>query len=120
FLATKIAYINEFADLCERVGADVQEVARGMGLDARIGPQFLSAGPGFGGSCFPKDILALAKMAEDVDVPMRIVESVMSANERRKRTMARKIASVLGSTLFGKTVALLGLTFKPNTDDMRE
>ena len=120
FLATKIAYINEIADLCERIGADVQDVAKGMGLDSRIGPQFLNAGPGFGGSCFPKDTLALIKMAEDVETPMRIVESVFTTNERRKRAMARKIVSALGSPLLGKTIALLGLTFKANTDDMRE
>jgi UDPglucose 6-dehydrogenase len=120
FLATKIAYINEVADICERVGADVQEVAHGMGLDSRIGPKFLNAGPGFGGSCFPKDTLALMKMAEDVDAPMRIVESVFTANERRKRAMVRKISAALGTPLLGKTVALLGLTFKPDTDDMRE
>jgi UDPglucose 6-dehydrogenase len=120
FLATKIAYINEMADLCERLGADVRDVAHGMGLDARIGAQFLNAGPGFGGSCFPKDTLALIKMAEDVDTPMRIVESVASGNERRKRAMTRKIASAVGGTLCDKTIALLGLTFKPNTDDMRD
>ena len=120
FLATKIAYINEVAEVCERVGADVQEVAHGMGLDVRIGPRFLNAGPGFGGSCFPKDTLALMKIAEDVEAPMRIVESVFAANERRKRAMVRKIPSALGASLIGKTVALLGLTFKPNTDDMRE
>jgi UDPglucose 6-dehydrogenase len=120
FLATKIAYINEIADVCERVGADISEVAHGMGLDARIGPQFLSAGPGFGGSCFPKDALALLKMSEDAEAPMRIVESVFIANERRKRAMARKVASAAGTSLLGKTVALLGLAFKPNTDDMRE
>jgi UDPglucose 6-dehydrogenase len=120
FLATKIAYINEMADLCEKVGADIREVAGAMGLDERIGARFLEAGPGFGGSCFPKDTLALVKMAKDANSPMRIVESVFSTNERRKRTMARKIAQAVGAPLLGKTVALLGLSFKANTDDMRE
>ena len=120
FLATKIAFINEISDLCEHVGADVQDVARGMGLDKRIGPKFLNAGPGFGGSCFPKDALALAKMAEDNGTPMRIVESTLAANDSRRRAMARKVAAAVGGPLRGKTIALLGLTFKPNTDDMRE
>jgi UDPglucose 6-dehydrogenase len=120
FLATKIAYINEIADLCERLGADVQDVAHAMGLDHRIGSQFLRPGPGFGGSCFPKDALALLKMAEDAETPMRIVESVIAANERRKRAMARTVAAAVGSSLRDKTVALLGLTFKPDTDDMRD
>lgn len=120
FLATKIAFINEVANLCERVGADVEDIARGMGLDTRIGPQFLGVGPGFGGSCFPKDALALVKAGEDNDVPMRIVETVLIANETRKRAMARKVAAALGGSLRGKTIALLGLTFKPDTDDMRE
>src|SRR5262249_24587262 len=120
FLATKITFINEIADLCERVGADVQEVARGIGLDNRIGTKFLHAGPGFGVSCLPKDALALIKSGQDHDVPLRIVETVMAVNEQRKRAMARKIASALGGNLRGRTVAVLGLTFKPNTDDMRD
>jgi UDPglucose 6-dehydrogenase len=120
FLATKITFINEIADLAEKVGADVQEVARGIGLDNRIGTKFLHAGPGFGGSCFPKDTRALIKTAQDYEAPIRVVEAVLAVNENRKRAMARKVASVLGGSLRGKTVALLGLTFKPNTDDMRE
>jgi UDPglucose 6-dehydrogenase len=120
FLATKITFINEIADLCERVGADVQEVARGIGLDNRIGPKFLHAGPGFGGSCFPKDVRALIKTAQDYDVPMRILEAVETVNETRKRAMARKVSAAFAGVLRGKTVAVLGLTFKPNTDDMRE
>jgi UDPglucose 6-dehydrogenase len=120
FLATKIAFINEVANLCERVGADVQDISRGMGLDTRIGPQFLGAGPGFGGSCFPKDALALVKAGEDNETPMRIVEAVLIANDARKRAMARKVSAALGGSLRGKTIALLGLTFKPDTDDMRE
>lgn len=120
FLATKITFINEMADLSEKVGADVQEVARGIGLDNRIGPKFLNAGPGFGGSCFPKDTRALVKTALDHDVPLRIVEAVLAVNDNRKRAMARKVASALGGNLRGKTIGLLGLTFKPDTDDMRE
>ena len=120
FLATKITFINEIADLAEKVGADVQEVARGIGLDNRIGTKFLHAGPGFGGSCFPKDTRALIKTAQDYEAPIRIVEAVLAVNENRKRAMARKVASILGGSLRGKTIALLGLTFKPNTDDMRE
>ena len=120
FLATKIAFINEIADLCEKVGADVQEVARGIGLDNRIGGKFLHAGPGFGGSCFPKDIRALIKTSHDHDVSLRIVEAVAAANDIRKRAMARKVASVFSGSLRGKAVAVLGLTFKPNTDDLRE
>jgi UDPglucose 6-dehydrogenase len=120
FLATKITFINEMADLAEKVGADVNEVARGIGLDNRIGPKFLHAGPGFGGSCFPKDTRALVKTALDYDVPLRIVEAVLSVNDNRKRAMARKVQSALGGSLRGKTVAVLGLTFKPDTDDMRE
>jgi UDPglucose 6-dehydrogenase len=119
FLATKITFINEIADLAEKVGANVQEVARGIGLDNRIGSKFLHAGPGFGGSCFPKDTRALVKIALDHDVPLRIVEAVLAVNDNRKRAMARKVASVAGG-LRGKTVAVLGLTFKPDTDDMRE
>jgi UDPglucose 6-dehydrogenase len=120
FLATKITFINEIADLCERVGADVQEVARGIGLDNRIGSKFLHAGPGYGGSCFPKDTMALIKTGQDHEAPLRIVETVAAVNETRKRAMARKVVAALGGGLRGKTVAVLGLTFKPNTDDMRE
>jgi UDPglucose 6-dehydrogenase len=120
FLATKITFINEIADLAEKVGADVQEIARGIGLDNRIGSKFLHAGPGFGGSCFPKDTRALIKTAQDHEAPMRIVEAVLAVNENRKRAMARKVASAFGGNLRGKTVGVLGLTFKPNTDDMRE
>jgi UDPglucose 6-dehydrogenase len=120
FLATKVTFINEIADLAERTGADVQEVARGIGLDNRIGSKFLHAGPGFGGSCFPKDTRALVKTAQDYDVSLRIVEAVLAVNETRKRAMARKVAAALGGNLRGKTVAVLGLAFKPNTDDMRE
>jgi UDPglucose 6-dehydrogenase len=120
FLATKITFINEIADLCERVGADVQEVARGIGLDNRIGGKFLHAGPGFGGSCFPKDIRALIKTAHDHDVHIRILEAVASVNDIRKRAMARKVAAMFGGVLRARTVAVLGLSFKPNTDDMRE
>jgi len=119
FLATKITFINEIADLCERLGADVQEVARGIGLDNRIGSKFLHAGPGFGGSCLPKDILALIKTAQDQATPLRVVEAVAAVNDARKRAMARKVAAAVGN-LRGKTIAILGLTFKPNTDDMRE
>jgi UDPglucose 6-dehydrogenase len=119
FLATKITFINEIADLSEKVGADVQEVARGIGLDNRIGSKFLHAGPGFGGSCFPKDTRALVKIALDHDVHLRIVEAVLAVNDNRKRAMARKVSAVAGN-LRGKTVAVLGLTFKPDTDDMRE
>jgi UDPglucose 6-dehydrogenase len=120
FLATKVTFINEIADLAERTGADVQEVARGIGLDNRIGAKFLHAGPGFGGSCFPKDTRALVKTAQDYDVSLRIVEAVLAVNETRKRAMARKVANALGGNLRGKTIAVLGLAFKPNTDDMRE
>jgi UDPglucose 6-dehydrogenase len=120
FLATKITFINEIADLCERIGADVQEVARGIGLDNRIGPKFLHAGPGFGGSCFPKDVLALVKTAQDHATHLRIIETVSAVNEARRRMMGRKIATALGGSVRGKTVAVLGLTFKPKTDDMRE
>jgi len=120
FLATKITFINEIADLCEAVGADVQEVARGMGLDNRIGAKFLHAGPGFGGSCFPKDTSALLKTAQDRGVALRIVETVSAVNEQRKRAMARKVVAALDGSVRGKTVAVLGLTFKPNTDDTRD
>ncbi|WP_068078576.1 UDP-glucose dehydrogenase family protein, partial [Novosphingobium lentum] len=125
FLATKITFINEMADLCEKVGADVQDVSRGIGLDNRIGSKFLHAGPGYGGSCFPKDTLALLKTAEDYDSPTRIVEAVVKVNETRKRAMGRKVIDAVtgyygGGDVRGKRVALLGLTFKPNTDDMRD
>jgi UDPglucose 6-dehydrogenase len=120
FLATKITFINEIADLCEMVGADVQDVSRGIGLDRRIGSKFLHAGPGYGGSCFPKDTIALLKTAEDNQAPLRIVEAVVQVNDARKRAMGRKVIRALGDDPRGKTVAVLGLTFKPNTDDMRE
>jgi len=120
FLATKITFINEIAELCEKVDADVQQVARGIGLDNRIGSKFLHAGPGYGGSCFPKDTVALIKTGQDYEAPLRIVETVAAVNEARKRGMFRKIAAALGGSLRGKTIAVLGLTFKPNTDDMRE
>ena len=125
FLATKITFINEIADLCEKSGADVQDVARGVGLDGRIGSKFLHAGPGYGGSCFPKDTLALLKTAEDFGSPLRIVEAVVKVNDSRKRAMGRKVIEALGAKtgstdVRGKKVALLGLTFKPNTDDMRD
>src|SRR6516162_10569957 len=120
FLATKITFINEIADLAEKVGADVQEIARGIGLDNRIGSKFLHAGPGYGGSCFPKDVRALIKTAQDHDVPMRILEAVETVNDTRKRAMARKVSISFAGVLRGKTVAVLGLTFKPNTDDVRE
>ena len=120
FLATKITFINEMADLCEQCGADVQEVARGMGLDRRIAGKFLHAGPGFGGSCFPKDTAALTAIGQRYGVPIRIVETVIGINDARKRAMADKVVAACGGSLQGKTVAVLGLTFKPNTDDMRE
>jgi len=120
FLATKITFINEIADLCEAVGADVQDVSRGIGLDNRIGSKFLHAGPGYGGSCFPKDTLALIKTAQDFGTPVRIVEAVASVNDNRKRAMAKKVIAAAGGDVRGKTVAILGLTFKPNTDDMRD
>ncbi len=120
FLATKITFINEIADLCERAGADVQDVARGIGLDNRIGSKFLHAGPGYGGSCLPKDILALIKTGQDHGVPLRILEAVAAVNDVRKRAIARKVAAALDGNLRGKTVGVLGLTFKPNTDDMRD
>jgi UDPglucose 6-dehydrogenase len=119
FLATKITFINEMANICEKVGADVQDVARAIGLDGRIGAKFLHAGPGFGGSCFPKDTLALLKTSQQVGAPTRIVEAVVEVNEARKGAMAEKIAEAIGEVR-GKTIAVLGLTFKPNTDDMRD
>ena len=120
FLATKITFINEMADLCEKLGANVQDVSRGIGLDNRIGSKFLHAGPGYGGSCFPKDTLALLKTAQDHETPVRIVEAVVKANDLRKRAMGRKIITALGGDVRGMKIALLGLTFKPNTDDMRD
>jgi UDPglucose 6-dehydrogenase len=120
FLATKITFINEIADLCERVGADVQDVARGIGLDGRIGRKFLHAGPGFGGSCFPKDCQALVRTAHEAAADLAIVETVVQVNEARKARMADKIIAACGGTVAGKTIAVLGLTFKPNTDDMRD
>jgi UDPglucose 6-dehydrogenase len=120
FLATKITFINEIADLCERVGADVQTVAKGMGLDGRIGRKFLHAGPGYGGSCFPKDTLALVRTAQDRGAPLRLVETVVDVNAKRKQGMAARIIGACGGAVKGKTVAVLGLTFKPNTDDTRD
>ena len=120
FLAMKITFINEMADLCEAVGADVQQVARGIGLDKRIGSKFLHAGPGYGGSCFPKDTLALVRTAADAGAPVRLIETTVAINDARKKAMAGKVAAALDGELAGKTVALLGLTFKPNTDDMRD
>lgn len=120
FLAMKITYINEIAELCEHVGADVQQVARGIGLDNRIGSKFLHAGPGYGGSCFPKDTLALVKTAEDAGAPIRLIETTVAINESRKRAMARKVVAVCNGSVRGKTIGVLGLTFKPNTDDMRD
>ena len=120
FLAMKITFINEMADLCEAVGADVQQVARGIGLDNRIGSKFLHPGPGYGGSCFPKDTLALARTATEAGSPLRLVDTTIEVNEARKRAMADKIGRAFGGELKGKTVAVLGLTFKPNTDDMRD
>jgi UDPglucose 6-dehydrogenase len=120
FLAMKITFINEMADLCEAVGADVQEVARGIGLDNRIGSKFLHAGPGYGGSCFPKDTLALVRTATDAASPLRLIETTVEVNDARKKAMADKIAGAMGGDVSGKTVAILGLTFKPDTDDMRD
>ncbi len=120
FLATKITFINEMADLCEQVGANVQDVARGMGLDNRIGAKFLHAGPGYGGSCFPKDTLALIKTAQHHGTPPRIVETVAAVYEQRKRAMGRKVVAACDGSVRDKTIAVLGLTFKPNTDDMRD
>ncbi len=120
FLATKITFINEIANLCEEAGADVQDVARGIGLDNRIGSKFLHAGPGYGGSCFPKDTLAFVKTGQDFGAPQRIVETVVAVNDQRKRNMARKVIARMGGNVRGRNIAILGLTFKPNTDDMRE
>jgi UDPglucose 6-dehydrogenase len=120
FLAMKITFINEIADLSEKAGTNVQEVARGIGLDNRIGAKFLHAGPGYGGSCFPKDTLALVKTGQDFDSPLRLVETTVAINEQRKRAMGRKVIAACGGEVRGKTIAILGLTFKPNTDDMRD
>jgi len=120
FLATKITFINELADVCEKVGGDVHDVALGIGLDGRIGRKFLHAGPGYGGSCFPKDTLALVRTAQTVGAPVRIVEAVVEVNDKRKRNMAEKVIAACGGSVDGKTIAILGLTFKPNTDDMRD
>ncbi|MDE1159526.1 MAG: UDP-glucose/GDP-mannose dehydrogenase family protein [Neorhizobium sp.] len=120
FLALKITFINEMADLCERVGADIQDVSRGIGLDGRIGSKFLHAGPGYGGSCFPKDTLALAKTAQDYESPVRLIETTIAINDNRKRAMGRKVIAAAGGDVRGKKIAVLGLTFKPNTDDMRD
>ena len=120
FLATKITFINEIADLCEKVGADVQDVAKGIGLDGRIGPKFLHAGPGYGGSCFPKDTLALVRTAQSAGSQIRIVETVVDVNNRRKKTLVDRVAAALGDNVSGRKITVLGLTFKPNTDDMRD
>jgi UDPglucose 6-dehydrogenase len=120
YLAMKVTYINEIADLCEKLGADVQQVARGIGLDKRIGPKFLHAGPGYGGSCFPKDTLALVRTAADAGAPMRLVETTVAINAERKASLAGRVAAAMGGEIAGRTIAVLGLTFKPNTDDMRE
>jgi UDPglucose 6-dehydrogenase len=120
FLAAKITFINEVADLCEKVGADVHDVAKGIGLDGRIGKKFLHPGPGYGGSCFPKDTLALVKTAQDYGAPLRIIETVVDINDKRKKAMADRIVAACGGSVKGKTIAILGLTFKPNTDDMRD
>jgi UDPglucose 6-dehydrogenase len=120
FLAMKITFINEMADLCEAVGADVQQVAKGIGLDKRIGSKFLNAGPGYGGSCFPKDTLALVRTAVDAGSPVRLIETTVAINDARKKAMAAKVAAAVDGDLAGRTVGVLGLTFKPNTDDMRD
>jgi UDPglucose 6-dehydrogenase len=120
FLAAKITFINEIADLCEKVGADVHDVSKGIGLDGRIGRKFLHPGPGYGGSCFPKDTLALVKTAQDFGSPLRIIETVVDINDKRKKAMAEKVIAFMGGDVAGKTIAVLGLTFKPNTDDMRD
>jgi len=120
FLAMKITFINEIADLCEHIGADVQKVAKGIGMDKRIGDKFLHAGPGYGGSCFPKDTLALVKTAQDFGSPMRLIETTVAINDNRKRAMGRKVIAACDGNVRGKKIAVLGLTFKPNTDDMRD
>ena len=120
FLATKVAFINQIADLCEKCGADIQDVSKGIGLDDRIGKKFLHTGPGYGGSCFPKDTLALAKTAQKYNCPTTIIESVIDANDRRKKDMAHKVIEACGGDIHGKTIGVLGVTFKPDTDDMRD
>jgi UDPglucose 6-dehydrogenase len=120
FLAVKIGFINEMADLCERTGANVKDVAKGMGMDKRIGDKFLNPGPGYGGSCFPKDTLALLRTSQEHDSPVSIVDATVTANEKRKKAMAEKVIAACGGDVAGKTIAVLGLTFKPNTDDMRD
>ena len=120
FLAMKVTFINEMADICERAGADVHDVARGIGLDGRIGRKFLHPGPGFGGSCFPKDTLAMARIAQDHGTPSRLIEAVVAVNDARKASMAARVIAAAGGSVRGKTVAVLGLTFKPETDDMRD
>jgi UDPglucose 6-dehydrogenase len=120
FLAMKITFINEIADLCEKVGADVQQVAKGIGLDGRIGSKFLNPGPGYGGSCFPKDTIALVRTAQQYEAPVRLIETTVEVNDARKLAMAEKIRRAAGGDIAGRTVAILGLTFKPNTDDMRD
>ncbi len=120
FLATKITFINELADVCEKVNGDIHDVAQGIGLDGRIGKKFLHAGPGYGGSCFPKDTLALVRTAQTIGAPVRIVEAVVEVNDKRKKNMAEKIIAACDGSVDGKTIAILGLTFKPNTDDMRD
>src|SRR5690242_19575547 len=116
----KVTFINEMADLCEKVGADVHDVARGIGLDGRIGRKFLHPGPGYGGSCFPKDTLALVRTAQEAGAPLKIIETVVAVNDARKKAMATKIVNACGGSVKGKTIGVLGLTFKPNTDDMRD
>ena len=120
FLAMKVTFINEIANLCERVGADIHDVARGIGLDGRIGRKFLHPGPGFGGSCFPKDTLALMRTAQEAGAPLRLIETVVGVNDARKASMAARIIAACGGSVRGKTVAVLGLTYKPETDDMRD
>jgi UDPglucose 6-dehydrogenase len=120
FLAMKVTFINEMADLCEKVGADVHDIARGIGLDGRIGRKFLHPGPGYGGSCFPKDTLALVRTAQDYGAPSRLVEATVAVNDARKSNMATRVIHACGGSVRGKTIALLGLTFKPETDDMRD
>jgi UDPglucose 6-dehydrogenase len=120
FLALKISFINEIADLCEKLGGDVHQVAKAIGLDGRIGPKFLHAGPGYGGSCFPKDTLALVRTAQQAGAPLRLIETVIEVNDRRKKSMAERVIAACGGSVAGKTIGLLGLTFKPNTDDMRD
>ena len=120
FLATKITFINEMADLCEKTGANIQDLARGIGMDNRIGSKFLHPGPGFGGSCFPKDTVAIIKTSHDYDSPLRIIETVVAVNDQRKRGMAKKVIAACGGSVRDKSIAVFGLSFKPNTDDMRD